>query len=384
MPDMEQYCERHLLLVDDEENILQALRRMLRRDGYVIHLASSGADGLAVLEQHPVGVIISDQRMPGMTGSEFLSKVKEKFPDTIRIVLSGYTELNSITEAINQGAIYKFLTKPWDDELLRKHIAEAFECYELKFENARLAALNKAIVDANPMGMMLVDLEKQEIITANVAMHHLLSYSDGELIGHPVSDIEPLPLDQCYWSEIAESGFRALDGVETEYLNKEGQSLPVVKTTAKASMEAPHRILVLARDLSHERLIESSLERLNAELASVFEATLDGILVLDEHHALARMNRRFVKIMEIPEDVIGTRSGDSILHWVASQAAEPDKAERELMAHFDSPESRSNGSFEQNRLGTVRWHASPQNLDGDIIGHVFVFSFLSLPEFGGE
>ena len=117
---------RQLLLVDDEESILQSLRRMLRRDGYVIHLATSGEAGLAVLEEHAIGVIVTDQRMPGMSGSDFLSIVKERQPDTVRIVLSGYTELNSIADAINKGAIYKFLTKPWDDELLRQHIAEAF------------------------------------------------------------------------------------------------------------------------------------------------------------------------------------------------------------------------------------------------------------------
>jgi len=118
--------ERTLLLVDDEENILSALTRLLRRDGYHILRASSGREGLELLAANAVGVIISDQRMPEMSGTEFLSKVKDMYPDTVRIVLSGYTELNSITDAINRGAIYKFLTKPWDDDLLREHIREAF------------------------------------------------------------------------------------------------------------------------------------------------------------------------------------------------------------------------------------------------------------------
>lgn len=86
-----------------------------------------GEAGLRVLETEPIGVVVTDQRMPGMTGSEFLCKVKFLHPDTVRFVLSGYTEFNSIADAINQGAIYKFLTKPWDDDLLRQHIAEAFE-----------------------------------------------------------------------------------------------------------------------------------------------------------------------------------------------------------------------------------------------------------------
>lgn len=131
--------ERILLLVDDEENIISALVRLLRRDNYTILRANSGKEGLALLEQRRVGVIISDQRMPGMTGTEFLSQVKELYPDTVRIVLSGYTELNSVTDAINRGAVYKFLTKPWEDELLRANVEEAFQRYEMKIENARLA-----------------------------------------------------------------------------------------------------------------------------------------------------------------------------------------------------------------------------------------------------
>ena len=130
--------DRVLLLVDDEENITSALTRLLRRDGYHILRANSGLAGLELLSSNRVGVIISDQRMPGMTGTEFLTRVKERYPDTVRIVLSGYTELNSVTEAINRGAVYKFLTKPWEDELLRENVAEAFQRYEMKIENARL------------------------------------------------------------------------------------------------------------------------------------------------------------------------------------------------------------------------------------------------------
>lgn len=132
--------ERTILLVDDEANILSALTRLLRPDGYTILRAGSGEEGLKLLAQHEVGVIVSDQRMPEMTGVEFLRKAHELYPDTIRIVLSGYTELNSVTDAINHGAIYKFLTKPWEDDLLRANIEEAFLHHEMKRENARLTA----------------------------------------------------------------------------------------------------------------------------------------------------------------------------------------------------------------------------------------------------
>jgi len=130
--------QRTLLIVDDEDNIVSSLKRLLRRDGYHIVTANSGAQGLQCLAQFDVDVIISDQRMPGMTGVEFLRRTKELYPDTIRMVLSGYTELQSITDAINEGAIYKFLTKPWDDERVRAHIQEAFRQKGMADENRRL------------------------------------------------------------------------------------------------------------------------------------------------------------------------------------------------------------------------------------------------------
>lgn len=150
--------ERTLLLVDDEENITSALVRLLRRDGYNILRANSGKAGLELLAQHEVGVIISDQRMPEMTGVEFLSRVKELYPGTVRIVLSGYTELNSVTDAINRGAIYKFLTKPWEDELLRANVDEAFRYYEMKRENARLSV---ELQQANDK-LQLINLELEQ------------------------------------------------------------------------------------------------------------------------------------------------------------------------------------------------------------------------------
>ena len=160
--------DRLLLLVDDEENITSALTRLLRRDNYTIFRANGGEEGLALLTQHQFGVIISDQRMPGMTGTEFLSIVKDLYPDTVRIVLSGYTEINSITDAINRGAVYKFLTKPWEDDLLRANVEEAFHRYELKIENARLARelqeANERLKSINSQLLQNIDWKGQEIV----------------------------------------------------------------------------------------------------------------------------------------------------------------------------------------------------------------------------
>jgi diguanylate cyclase (GGDEF)-like protein len=121
---------RTVLLVDDEPNILSSLQRLLRRDGYRILTAGSGAQGLELLALHRVQVILSDQRMPGMSGSEFLGRAGELYPDTVRIMLSGYTDLRCVTESVNRGAIYKFLTKPWEDDDLRADVRAAFQRHE--------------------------------------------------------------------------------------------------------------------------------------------------------------------------------------------------------------------------------------------------------------
>lgn len=122
--------QQTILLVDDEENILSALQRVLRRDAYRVLTSTSAAQALEILALNQVQVILSDQRMPGVSGTEFFSQVKDMYPDTIRIVLSGYTDLRSVTEAINKGAIYKFMTKPWQDDELRSEIKQAFAQYQ--------------------------------------------------------------------------------------------------------------------------------------------------------------------------------------------------------------------------------------------------------------
>jgi diguanylate cyclase (GGDEF)-like protein len=128
--------QRTLLLLDDEVNILRALSRTLRPDGYKILTATTASEAFALLAVNEVQVVVSDQRMPEMSGTEFLSKVKDLYPDTVRIILSGYADLESVIEAINRGAIYRFFTKPWEDQLLRTCIGEAFRHQRLMHSDA--------------------------------------------------------------------------------------------------------------------------------------------------------------------------------------------------------------------------------------------------------
>jgi diguanylate cyclase (GGDEF)-like protein/PAS domain S-box-containing protein len=176
--------QRTLLLVDDEPNIVASLKRLFRRDGYIILTANSGSQGLDVLSKHKVDVIISDQRMPGMTGVEFLRAAKANYADTIRIVLSGYTELQSVTDAINEGAVYRFLTKPWEDEPLREQIQKAFEYKGLLEENRQLdiqiRSTNREMVAANrQLGEVLqksrrqIELDETSLAIVHEALQHM-------------------------------------------------------------------------------------------------------------------------------------------------------------------------------------------------------------------
>jgi len=132
-----------LLCVDDEPNILAALRRLFRTRGYRVLTAESGAAGLQVLEQQPVDLVISDMRMPEMDGARFLTLVRQRWPDTVRLLLTGYSDIHSILEAINCGEIYRYITKPWDDNDIVLVVRHALERRQLELDKRRLEALTQ-------------------------------------------------------------------------------------------------------------------------------------------------------------------------------------------------------------------------------------------------
>lgn len=135
---LKKMAQGSLLIIDDEQNIIHAIKRLLRKEAYEINTAMSGEEALAFLSNHQVDVIISDHRMPGMSGIEFLERAKGLCPLSVRIILSGYADLKTVTEAINRGYIYKFILKPWDDEELKTAIREALNVARLQIENYKL------------------------------------------------------------------------------------------------------------------------------------------------------------------------------------------------------------------------------------------------------
>ncbi|MEN0054180.1 MAG: response regulator [Mucilaginibacter sp.] len=126
-----------VLYVDDEINNLNSFKAAFRRD-FNIYTASSAAEGRKILDGYEVGVIITDQRMPVTTGIEFLESILNIYPDTIRILLTGFSDINAVIDAINRGQVYKYLVKPWQNDELRIHIQNAIEIYTLRKENKEL------------------------------------------------------------------------------------------------------------------------------------------------------------------------------------------------------------------------------------------------------
>lgn len=148
-----------VLFVDDEVNIQRSFVREFRSAPWEVLTASSGEEGLKVQDREEVGVIVSDQRMPGMSGVEFLAAVRERWPDSFRIMLTGYGDLETITSAINAGEIHRFLAKPWDSDALRHAIEQGIDRAGLIRENA---FLNQAVEEQNAKLMDLTeDLEKR-------------------------------------------------------------------------------------------------------------------------------------------------------------------------------------------------------------------------------
>ncbi len=140
---MEKIFTPTLLLVDDEENILSSLRRLFRPLGYRIFTAQSGVQGMEVMAKENVDLIISDMRMPEMDGAKFLSEAAKKWPDTIRILLTGYSDLTSTITAVNQGRIYCYLSKPWEDDDIKMTVKNALERKFLEHEKRRLEELTR-------------------------------------------------------------------------------------------------------------------------------------------------------------------------------------------------------------------------------------------------
>lgn len=210
---------RHTVLcVDDEENILHSIKRLLRKEGYRLLTALSGIEALKILEENDVHLVLSDQRMPQMSGTEFLAEVKEKYPDVIRIILTGYTEVDSITESINKGNIYKFFLKPWNDDNLKLEISKALEQYDLiqanKMLQEKIMKQNKELKKINENQEALIQQRTEVLEIQNQALE----------LSHAILEDLPVPL-----IGVSVERMIVLINRQAQSLSKSGKSIEIGK-----------------------------------------------------------------------------------------------------------------------------------------------------------
>ncbi|MCL4457060.1 MAG: response regulator [Nitrospirae bacterium] len=206
--------EIKILCVDDEQNVLNALKRLFIDEPYEIFTAISGQDGLKILEQENVNLVISDYRMPGMNGVEFLREVYRSWPDTVRIVLSGYADTAAIVSAINEGHIYKFIPKPWNDDDLKVTISNAIERYSLLKKNRELSA---ELRKKNKELEKLLEEKSAHLEFRSKALsiqQNILNAIPAGIVGIDFNDM--VVLCNSIWVDITQSGWKLL-GQDAKY-----------------------------------------------------------------------------------------------------------------------------------------------------------------------
>jgi len=159
-----------ILLVDDEPEILFSLQGLLRRE-FELYTASSGKEALEILAQHPIHVVMTDQRMPEMTGVELMGRVKSQYPDAIRIVFTGYADIKAVIECINRGGLYRYITKPWDPDELIELLHEAAAAHDALVERKQL--LQDLLVHIQ-LGQQLIERVRSQAVDGRAQLNQFV------------------------------------------------------------------------------------------------------------------------------------------------------------------------------------------------------------------
>ena len=266
---------RTILVVDDETNIRKSIQRAFRSGDYQVLTAGDGFEALDIVNNNEVGVIISDHRMPNMDGTELFTQIRNLHPKIMRIMLTGYNDVDNVTHAINNGGVYKFLTKPWEDRELADAVESAFEIYEMDTRNQELAArlrninsqlekeveqksrvlnlnlrtlqTSQDIIDSLPMSIVcfgddgiVVEANKQACHFFGEG-HALVGMPFGQVLPKTITDIFTNPSDQRIFKEIAISASKVLVYALTSFESSSGASGFIFIGYEKSKDENSHR-----------------------------------------------------------------------------------------------------------------------------------------------
>jgi len=334
-----------VLYVDDEEENLTNFRHLYRRD-YDIHLASSADDGLAIMAERDIQLVVADQRMPGTTGVEFLAQVMEAYPETIRILLTGYSDIEAVIEAINRAKVHRYLTKPYDGDELKEEIERGLEVYRTRRENAcltaelssaneelqgaleqvresernleqkveeRTAELTqserrfRAMLESAPDSMLIVR-ENGEIAFVNAQAEELCGYTREELIGQPVENLVPEPLREKHPSHreayLHGASTRQMSmELEVQVRRKDGGMVPVEINLSPLETEEGLLVTAAIRDITARKKAEEELRMLSLAV----EHSPASVVMADPDGTIEYVNPRFT-------EVTGYAPGEAVDH----------------------------------------------------------------------
>lgn len=267
----------HILYVDDEDANLKAFRSTFRREMTVL-TASSGAEALELLATGTVHVVVSDQRMPGMSGAEFLAIVRERHPQAMRILLTGYADLEAVVDAVNKGGIHAYATKPWDENDLRLRIQQVYEVQRLRREKEALLSRYSQVFEASGDPIAIVD-QKGAIHDANPAAERLLGTPRSELLGSSFTSFLENP-SQLIGS--LRAGRRGQDFINVDLSMRKpgGDVIDCLMTASRMGRDAEGRVLFQAilKNITDRKLEEKRLRKLNSELDRRVEVRTSQLL----------------------------------------------------------------------------------------------------------
>jgi len=264
-----------ILVVDDEEAILETMTFTFQ-DEYEVYTARDARHALDLLEKHaPIAAVLTDQRMPNMSGVEFVTEVCKRYPQTVRMVLTGFSDMEAIIQAINDGHVYAYVTKPWEPEQLKQLMKQAVEHYELTVENDRLLrdlhrakVFLEAVMDELDTGALAVDAAGA-IQAANRPVREVLSLK-GDPMGRPLKQV----LEEVKLADIAAAAFRLAEDDAESFCEMElpdgarPQRLRIRVEPLEDGSGAPLGKVFFFREISHEPLQRRFDECLDEVLAA--------------------------------------------------------------------------------------------------------------------
>ena len=284
---------RTILIVDDEKNILSALNRLFFDEDYEILLAGSGEDGLATLRENDVQLIVTDQRMPGMSGVDLLIKAEEYAPLAAKIIITGYTDLDAAIRAINEGKIFKFITKPWNDDELKIIVKQVFDYLDLQTRNRALRKMleekNRTLSDLNESLHLKVKERTKKIVQKNqelLKLNRKLEESFYKIIRILLNFIEIGSADIANHAKRVAAASRYL-AAELKLSEIEIETIEIAALLHDiGKIGIPERIVKKAENLlsPEEKNIISQHPLLGEQAISSIEKLKDAALVIRHHH----------------------------------------------------------------------------------------------------